>query len=945
MSKFSSSLHAGTPNVTVKSPVGPVRTIAFLRHPDDQGTLAKVRPARILISRVSNLLIERTTHYYGARALKDEQDNLLPDASTILATGVQSVSLYTADGDCTFTIADAAGRLVMVRNAQVTVTAYFYERPELGGRLLSITETPAGGVPRARSVTVWRAPGGEHRARNLAHLPLTEYDNAGSSAMLSMSLTGQPLEAEQGLLPANAPPPDWGPDSPCMEVSLITTEACDATGGILSQKDASGCVTSTYYDITGAVSRVSLTTSDGVEYEATSSVTRAADGHVLMQSAGNGMAQVWEYDVRTRRLSRHLTLSSHGVSLSELRYTYDPAGNMLTLSDATLNTQWHRSGVTGGDRAYLYDTLSRLVSTKSRQKMIAASRRGPFPWQYTDGSAGMAWVHYAECYTYDDGNNLIKTVRKGSACGDGWTHNTLVARRSNRGVNATTLCGEAAFGLSEKDDPHNAFFNGGLLKVHEDGRALRWHADGMLAGVAVGREEETYTYSTPGVRVRKRTALAGAEVRLTTYAGGCEWRQRTEHENLLSAEAVIKEVAGLRVIRTRERGRTVWQARWSWRDHLGSLSGETDENKAVISREEFAPYGESLGADDESGMNKRTRRFSSMERDATGFYYYGWRYYQPGAGRWLSADPGGLIDGINLFRFCKANPVNFTDADGKKPGPPAPENYYNDPRMSDPDTKKRVADLLEIYPFNDGREHEQFGPNTIDRWRRWSSGQGKNSAKIDHIEYGALEMYTRSYMMTNQILLEDSPEERLKHYVSAANSGIRKLAESDGRQSGHFLFRGMRVPAENLFIRLNSGDVFRTKNFFSTSRLMSTAKSFSRPRVEGQNPVIIGLSGVSGGDVSSISDESYEKEILFPTQTKWRVLFSYSVRQELSFKKIRFGNHIPVFDEIRYNGVRKFLTLEEVVTAPKRRNSLSDFRKDSIIKINILKRRSSCNLI
>ncbi|EPF0317321.1 RHS repeat-associated core domain-containing protein, partial [Enterobacter chuandaensis] len=45
--------------------------------------------------------------------------------------------------------------------------------------------------------------------------------------------------------------------------------------------------------------------------------------------------------------------------------------------------------------------------------------------------------------------------------------------------------------------------------------------------------------------------------------------------------------------------------------------------------------------------------------------YYGWRYYQPETGRWLSADPGGLIDGPNLFRFCKNNPISLYDEDGQ----------------------------------------------------------------------------------------------------------------------------------------------------------------------------------------------------------------------------------------------------------------------------------------
>jgi len=58
-------------------------------------------------------------------------------------------------------------------------------------------------------------------------------------------------------------------------------------------------------------------------------------------------------------------------------------------------------------------------------------------------------------------------------------------------------------------------------------------------------------------------------------------------------------------------------------------------------------------------------RYSGKERDATGLYYYGYRYYQPWAGRWLSADPAETVDGLNLFRMVRNNPVNYWDNDGK----------------------------------------------------------------------------------------------------------------------------------------------------------------------------------------------------------------------------------------------------------------------------------------
>jgi len=48
-------------------------------------------------------------------------------------------------------------------------------------------------------------------------------------------------------------------------------------------------------------------------------------------------------------------------------------------------------------------------------------------------------------------------------------------------------------------------------------------------------------------------------------------------------------------------------------------------------------------------------------------YYYGYRYYQPWAGRWLSADPAGTVDGLNLYRMCRNNPIIYSDYLGLDP--------------------------------------------------------------------------------------------------------------------------------------------------------------------------------------------------------------------------------------------------------------------------------------
>ncbi|MFB9160268.1 RHS repeat-associated core domain-containing protein, partial [Chromobacterium violaceum] len=53
--------------------------------------------------------------------------------------------------------------------------------------------------------------------------------------------------------------------------------------------------------------------------------------------------------------------------------------------------------------------------------------------------------------------------------------------------------------------------------------------------------------------------------------------------------------------------------------------------------------------------------------DETGLYDYGYRYYAPWLGRWLNPDPAGTVDGLNLYRMVKGNPIFFCDKDGLWP--------------------------------------------------------------------------------------------------------------------------------------------------------------------------------------------------------------------------------------------------------------------------------------
>jgi insecticidal toxin complex protein TccC len=109
------------------------------------------------------------------------------------------------------------------------------------------------------------------------------------------------------------------------------------------------------------------------------------------------------------------------------------------------------------------------------------------------------------------------------------------------------------------------------------------------------------------------------------------------------------------------------QLRYSLSDHLGSSVLELDDGAGILSQEHYYPFGGTACWAGKSAVaaKSKTIRYSGKERDSTGLYYYGYRYYASWLQRWISADPAGPVNGLNIFIFVSNNPVNLKDVDGR----------------------------------------------------------------------------------------------------------------------------------------------------------------------------------------------------------------------------------------------------------------------------------------
>ena len=109
---------------------------------------------------------------------------------------------------------------------------------------------------------------------------------------------------------------------------------------------------------------------------------------------------------------------------------------------------------------------------------------------------------------------------------------------------------------------------------------------------------------------------------------------------------------------------TLW--RYQHPDPLRSVRLETDTNAALITAEEYRPYGSSAYRSALTSTQPPKRyRFNGQEADEeTGLNHHQHRYYAPWLSRWIRPDPAGLVDGPNRYWFARDNPIANGDDSG-----------------------------------------------------------------------------------------------------------------------------------------------------------------------------------------------------------------------------------------------------------------------------------------
>ncbi|WP_116895578.1 RHS repeat-associated core domain-containing protein [Pseudomonas syringae] len=495
-------------------------------------------------------------------------------------------------------------------------------------------------------------------------------DTAGSRLLQDYSLHGSVLsETRHFMLAAEAA--DWPSAEPDRNelvepAGLQTCRVFNAQGEVLTQTDASGNSQLSTHNLAGQLHSADLILNGSMHARALVSAIRYnAFNQVEQETAGNGVVSIYAYDQQDGRLIGLSAISADGTLLQQLNYSYDPVGNILLVNDASQPDRYCDNQLIEPISRYRYDTVYQLIEATGREVRNGASHGPALPGLQPLPTLDPCQVsNYTQRYSYDAAGNLLQMRHEGA---HNFTRNMHVAPDSNRSLPDDD--GDVDFATSFDA-------NGNLLQLVR-GQVMGWDARNQLQHITTvqredgSNDDERYVYDGQGQRCRLiSTAQASGRTLINEvrYLPGLEIRTTADGEilHVITAQAGRNSVRVLHWEAGKPGAVENDQVRYSLGDHLGSSTLELDQQGGLISQESYYPFGGTAWWAARSAVEAKykTVRYSGKERDASGLYYYGFRYYAPWLQRWINPDPAGDVDGLNLYRFVGNAPVLMVDNTG-----------------------------------------------------------------------------------------------------------------------------------------------------------------------------------------------------------------------------------------------------------------------------------------
>ncbi|MGX7824618.1 RHS repeat-associated core domain-containing protein [Actinokineospora sp. 24-640] len=357
---------------------------------------------------------------------------------------------------------------------------------------------------------------------------------------------------------------------------------------------------------------------------------------------GSGTKRAWlssYYDDHTRRLKRSIVDAEiPSPMVADNHYTYDPAGNVTSIADTTLDQ-------TADVQCFRNDHLRRTTQAWTPAASTWSAGTGCQENPTVAGLAGPA--PYWHSYTYDKSGNRLTETRH-AAAGAVTKDFAYDVPGHAHALNSVTTT--AANGTSTVEDYE---YDAAGRTLNRGGQTLTWNAEGRLGSVARAGETTSFIYDANGNRLLRKDPtgttlyLAGQEVRVGTTGGPTVTRYYSH---------------GGRVIAMRQgRGALTWLGN----DRQGTARVAVDADTREVTRRRQLPFGGPRGA---APAWPGDRGFLGATADAsTGLTHLGAREYDPDLGRFISVDP--ILDlstpqQLNGYAYSDNNPATFSDPSG-----------------------------------------------------------------------------------------------------------------------------------------------------------------------------------------------------------------------------------------------------------------------------------------
>lgn len=678
--------HTATPTLSVIDPRAlTVRSVGYCRHPDSP--VIDPRITRQRFDAAGRLFESWDPRLWGTAPM--------PNLTTLYGLNGQPLLTDSVDAGWQLSVLDQAGSPCSFWDARGSQRHTEFDEQQ---RPVTVTEQAVGERPRVVERLTYGGSEPAYAAHNQCGQMIRHDHPAGTQWAADYGLVSSTLVEEQRFL-ADLETPDWPLDINDREAwledqSFITRHTFNPGGELQRQTDAMSNVRTFGYDVAGKLSEAWLhMAGEGRRAQRlVSDIHYNALDQVERETTGNGVLTRAEYAADDGRLIRLTVAVGNQNPLQDLHYVYDPVGNIVELHDLSQPVSHFNNQRIEPINRYRYDSLYQLVEAQGWE--VSQPSHGPaLPTLLPTPLDPNQRRNYAQCFEYDRAGNLITRHHSGAP-----GFSMFTSERSNRSL------GQRGDGsLPGESEVASGFDACGNQLELQRGQAMVWDIRNQLHQVTLVKREtepddyECYRYDHPGRRLRKMGFAQSSGRTLRTevrYLPGLEIHRQADGEehHVISVEAGRSNVRALHW----PQGAHDDHLHYSLSDHLGSSTLELDDEAGVLTQEHYYPFGGTACWAGKSTLvaQYKTIRYSGKERDATGLYYYGYRYYAPWLQRWISPDPLAAIDGLNFYRALRNSPITLREKFGLVPV--HPDDVHQNERIAVNSEEEQISNEFSV---------------------------------------------------------------------------------------------------------------------------------------------------------------------------------------------------------------------------------------------------------